>query len=128
MNPADPRFHTMHLIGRLAATPQLIERGDTTVATIRIAVQRPKRNGEPQRADFFDVTAFGAQASNVARYLDTGRLVGISGRLRHQTWEKDGQRRQRVDVVADPYGVEFLDAPRGEDWDEVPADENSMDF
>ena len=119
MKPTHPKFHIMHLIGRLAATPRLIEPGDTTVATIRIAVPRPKRNGGPQRADFFDVTAFGAQASNVARYLDTGRLVGISGRLRHQTWEKDGQRRQRVDVVADPYGVEFLDAPRDEPG-EVP--------
>jgi single-strand DNA-binding protein len=113
-------MNSVHLIGRLAATPQLVERGDTTVATIRVAVQRPKRNGSDRSADFFDVTTFGAQARNVARYLDTGRLVGISGRLRQQTWEQDGQRRQKVDIVAAAYGIQFLDAPRGDDWDEIP--------
>ena len=121
-------MNSVHLIGRLAATPQLVERGDTAVATIRVAVQRPKRNGSDQGADFFDVTTFGPQAHNVARYLDTGRLVGISGRLRHQTWEQDGQRRQKVDIVAATYGIQFLDAPRGDDWDHVPADENTMDW
>jgi len=124
-------MNSVHLIGRLTATPQLVERGDTAVATIRVAVQRPKRNGEDQGADFVDVTAFGAQARNVARYLDTGRLVGISGRLRQQTWEQDGMRRQKVDIVAAPYGIQFLDKPRGDDWDEVPepaGDDDDIPF
>ncbi|MGA2928659.1 MAG: single-stranded DNA-binding protein [Solirubrobacteraceae bacterium] len=84
-------------------------------ATLRVAVQRSKRNGEDQRADFFDVTTFGAQAENVAQYLATGRLVAISGRLRHHTWEHDGQRHQKVDIVTGAYGITFLGGPRSRD-------------
>jgi single-strand DNA-binding protein len=111
-------MNSVNLIARIAATPRLETHGDTTVATLRIAVQRPKRTGREQGADFFDVTTFGAQARNVARYLDTGRLIAVCGRLRHQTWEQDGQRRQKVDIVADPFGITFLDGPR--DDDDIP--------
>jgi single-strand DNA-binding protein len=115
---AHRQFQVINLIARIAATPRLETHGDTTIATLRIAVQRPKRNGKDAGADFFDVTTFGAQARNVARHLDTGRLVAVCGRLRHQTWEQDGQRRQGVDIVADAFGIMFLDGSRSDD-DEV---------
>lgn len=119
-------MNAVHLVSRIATTPTLQVHGDTTIATLRVAVQRPKRNGADQGADFFDVTAFGAQAETAVRYLDVGRRVAISGRLRQQSWEQDGQRRQRVDIVADPYGIQFLDGPRtdGEDIPE-PADDDT---
>ena len=98
-------MNAVHLIARIATSPDLRQHGDTTVATLRVAVQRPKRNGNDQGADFFDVTAFGAQAENAVRYLEVGRRVAISGRLRQQKWEQDGQRRQRLDIVASPYGI-----------------------
>jgi single stranded DNA-binding protein len=118
---ARPQFQVIHLVARIATTPRLEVHGDTKLATLRVAVQRPKRNGEEQAADFFDVTAFGAQAENAVRYLDTGRRVAVTGRLRQQTWQQDGQSRQRVDIVADPYGIQFLDRPRTDDdgWQAV---------
>jgi single-strand DNA-binding protein len=114
-------MNAVHLVARIASTPRLEVHGDTTVATLRVAVQRPRRNGEDQGADFFDVTVFGAAAENAVRYLDTGRRVAITGRLRHQTWQHDGQTRQRVDIVADPYGIQFLDRPRDDSGDERAA-------
>jgi single stranded DNA-binding protein len=104
-------MNAVHLVARIAAPPTREVHGDTTVATIRIGVGRPKCNGQDQGADFFDVITFGAQAENVVRYLDTGRRIAVCGRLRHQTWQHDGQIRQRVDIVADPYGIQFLDGP-----------------
>jgi single-strand DNA-binding protein len=113
-------MNAVQLVARIATSPTLEQHGDTTVATLRIAVQRAKRNGTDQGADFFDVTAFGAQAETAVRYLDVGRRVAISGRLRQQTWQQDGQRRQKVDIVADPYGIQFLDGPRTGDLGDAP--------
>lgn len=81
-------MNAVQLVARIATSPTLEQHGDTTVATLRIAVQRPKRNGTDQGADFFDVTAVGAQAETAVRYLDVGRRVAISGRLRQQTWQQ----------------------------------------
>jgi single-strand DNA-binding protein len=118
-------MNSVHLVARIATAPTLAQHGDTTVAALRVAVQRPKRNGADQGADFFDVTAFGAQAENAVRYLGVGRRVAISGRLRQQSWEQDGQRRQRVDIVADAYGIQFLDGPRAGSGDvPEPADDD----
>jgi single-strand DNA-binding protein len=121
-------MNSVHLVARIATSPTLEQHGDTTVATLRIAVQRPKRNGADQGADFFDVTAFGAQAETAVRYLDVGRRVAISGRLRQQTWQQDGQRRQRVDIVADPYGIQFLDRPREDEPYDVPEPADDVPF
>jgi len=121
-------MNAVHLVARIASTPRLEVHGDTKVATLRVAVQRPRRNGEDQGADFFDVTVFGARAENAVRYLDTGRRVAVTGRLRQQTWQQDGQSRQRVDIVADPYGIQFLDRPRDTDDEQVAAESDDIPF
>ena len=48
-------MNSVNLVAWIATTPKLEVHGDTRVATLRVAVQRPKRNGEDQGADFFDV-------------------------------------------------------------------------
>ncbi len=58
------------------------------------------------RVNFFNVTVWGAQGENVARYLKKGSPVAVDGRLRWEQWEKDGQKRSAVKVVAD--NVQFL--------------------
>src|SRR4051794_9327753 len=75
----------------------------TPVGECRIAVnERVKNSGGEwvERANFFDVVVWGAQAENCAQYLSKGSPVAISGRLRHETWEKDGQSHSRVKVIA----------------------------
>jgi single-strand DNA-binding protein len=122
-------MNAVHLVARIATTPRLEVHGDTKVAILRVAVQRPKRNGVDQGADFFDVTAFGAQAESAVRYLDTGRRVAVTGRLRQQTWQQDGQSRQRVDIVADPYGIQFLERPRtNDDGEQAAAEPDDISF
>jgi single-strand DNA-binding protein len=50
---------------------------------------------------------WGAQGENCARFLSTGRPVGVQGRLEWREWEsQEGQKRQAVDIIAD--SVQFL--------------------
>jgi single-strand DNA-binding protein len=84
-----------------------------SVCSLRIAcnASRLDADGErTERANFFDVSVFGAAADSVARYLTKGSRIGVDGRLEWREWEtSDGQRRQSVGVVADV--VQFLDTP-----------------
>jgi single-strand DNA-binding protein len=58
----------------------------------------------------FDITVFGAQGENCARFLGKGRPLAVDGRLEWREWEdQNGNRRQSVEIVAD--AVQFLGAP-----------------
>ena len=59
------------------------------------------------KPNYFDVTVFGAQAENTARYLSKGRPVAIDGRLDWREWNaQDGTTHQAVQIIADT--VQFL--------------------
>jgi single-strand DNA-binding protein len=56
--------------------------------------------------NFIDCTMFGARAESVARFLGKGAKVAIEGKLRWSQWERDGQRRSKIEVIIDE--IEFL--------------------
>jgi single-strand DNA-binding protein len=93
--------------------------GGSSVANMRIAVNgRIKREGEwIDKANYFDVAVFGAVTSAIGQYLQRGSSVAIDGRLDYREWEKDGDKRSRVVIIAD--SVQFTDGKRQDD-DEGP--------
>ena len=103
-------MNSVQLIGRLTKDPKSHETtGGTSVTTIRLAVSRPKRNGEDQEPVYVDVVAYGALAKPVAEYMTQGRRVAVSGRLEYREWRDDSDGfRSKHEIVAD--NVEFLDA------------------
>ena len=108
------------LTGRLTADPELAQVGENSVANFAIAVHDFK--GGEEYTNFFDLSAWGKLAETVSTYLTKGRWVSIRGKLRHETWEKDGQKRSRVRVLVQdlqmlPVGSK---AERDEVAEEVP--------
>jgi single-strand DNA-binding protein len=104
------------LIGKLTRDPELrtvlTSAGNRSVLTLGLAVRKPIKaedDGAPT-ADFFDVTVWGVEAENCARYLRKGRLAAVSARLEPTAWEgSDGSKRRGMEILAT--GVEFLDRP-----------------
>lgn len=97
------------LIGRLTRDPELrYTQTGKAVATIRIAVDRGGEAG----TDFIDVVVWERQAENAANYLRKGRLVAVQGWLQIREYEKDGQRRERAEIVANQ--LRFLDRSAAE--------------
>ncbi len=90
------------IVGNLTRDPESRTVGETTVCTLGVAVnERVKSGGEwTERASFFDVEVWGAQAEACAKYLSKGRQVAVSGSLRQERWEKDGQKRSKVVIHA----------------------------
>lgn len=56
--------------------------------------------------NFIDCTMFGARASSVSRFLTKGMKVAIEGKLRWSQWERDGQKRSKIEVIVDE--IEFM--------------------
>ena len=103
------------ITGNLTADPELRSTpSGTSVCNLRIACNTRRKDGEEwvDKPNFFNVTVWGAQGENVARYLSKGRPVAIDGRLEWREWEaQDGSKRQAVDIIAD--SVQFLNNGNG---------------
>src|SRR5580765_3865392 len=100
------------LVGNLTRDPELrTTPSGTSVCKLRIAVnERAKDPATGQwgdRANYFDVTVWGAQGESCAQYLAKGRPLAVDGRLQWREWDaQDGTKRQAVEIVAD--SVQFL--------------------
>ena len=68
---------------------------------------------------FVDVTVWGKTAESCAEYLDKGSEVLVEGRLKMEQWEKDGQKRSKIGVVAS--NVQFLGRRKATQQDEQDA-------
>ena len=105
------------ITGNLTTDPELRSLpSGTSVCKLRVACNtRRKDNSTGEWVDkpnYFDVTVWGAQGENCARYLSKGRPVAIDGRLEWREWEQEGHKRQAIDIIAD--AVQFLSSPRDE--------------
>ena len=100
------------ITGNLTTDPELRSLpSGTSVCKLRVACNtRRKDNSTGEWVDkpnYFDVTVWGAQGENCARFLSKGRPVAIDGRLEWREWQgQDGTKRESVEIVAE--SVQFL--------------------
>jgi single-strand DNA-binding protein len=99
------------ITGNLTRDPELKSLpSGTAVCALSVAVNGRRKNGQTgqweEEPNYFDVTVWGAQGENCAKYLTKGRGVAIDGRLQWREWGEEGAKRQAVDIVAE--NVQFL--------------------
>ena len=89
-------MNSVHLIGRLATDVDVKEvNGGSKVSTFILAVDR-----NAEEADFFRIKAWNSQAEAAGAHLGKGRRIAVEGSLRQDVYEKDGEERKAVSVVA----------------------------
>jgi single-strand DNA-binding protein len=100
-------------MGNLTRDPELRSTpSGQQVASFAVATNRTwmDQSGERKEAvEYHEIVAWGKLGELAAQYLAKGRKVMVVGRLQTQSWEKDGVKRQRTEIVASD--VNFLDAP-----------------
>ncbi len=103
-------FNKVLLMGNLTRDPEVrYTPSGMAVADLRLAVNRRYRSADGQEHEetcFVNVTVWGKQGENCGQYLKRGRPVFVEGRLKYDEWEKDGQKFNRLSVVAER--VQFL--------------------
>lgn len=91
--------------GNLTRDPQLrASQSGTSVLSFGMAVN--ERTKQPDgnwgdKANFVDCVVFGNRADALAKFLTKGTKVAIEGRLSYSSWEKDGQKRSKLEVIVD---------------------------
>lgn len=103
-------FNQVILMGNLTRDPELkaIPSGQS-VCSFSLALNRSYKDasGEWKEAtDYVDVTAWGPLGERVAQYCQKGKQVLVNGRIQSRSWEQDGQKRSKVEVLAND--VTFL--------------------
>ena len=109
---AGTNINRVVLTGNLTRDPELrATGGGTSVCSLRLAVNTRRKNNSTgtweEKPNYFDVTVWGAQGENCARFRSKGRPVAVDGRLEWREFhDKQGNQRQAIDIIAD--AVQFL--------------------
>jgi single-strand DNA-binding protein len=100
------------LMGNLTRDPELRQTPNgQNVTSFSLALNRAYKDasGEWQEVtDYVDCVCWGPLAERVAQYLSKGRRCLVQGRLQSRSWEQDGTKRSKVEVLAND--VTFLDS------------------
>jgi single-strand DNA-binding protein len=91
----------------LRSLPSGVQVTSFSIATNR--VYRDQNNERQESTEFHNIVVFGRQAENCAQYLGKGSSALVEGRLQTRSWEQDGQKKYRTEIVAD--NVQF--GPKG---------------
>jgi len=103
------------LYGNLTRDPELkaLPSGQQLVS-FGIATNRTykDKNGQKQEAtEFHNIVAFGRPAEIIAQYMKKGRPLFVEGRIQNRSWESDGQKKYRTEIVVENF--QFGDGGRG---------------
>ena len=75
------------------------------VLSFSVAVNDRRKNNQTGEwedvPNFIDCTMFGSRAQSLAQYLVKGTKVAVEGKLRWSQWERDGQKRSKIEVIVD---------------------------
>ncbi len=103
------------IIGNLTRDPELKSLpSGIHVCSFGIATNRyykDKDGNRQESVEFHNIVVFGRQAETTAQYLKKGSNALIEGRLQTRSWEQDGQKKYRTEIVADR--VQFGDRKAG---------------
>ena len=102
--------------GNLTRDPELRRtQSGMAIMSFGVAVNDRRRNQQTGEwedyANFVDCTMFGNRAESVSNYLMKGTKVAIEGKLRYSSWERDGNKRSKLEVVVDE--LEFMTRQNG---------------
>lgn len=97
--------------GNLTRDPELRRtQSGMAILTFGVAVNDRRRNPQTGEwedyANYIDCTMFGNRAESLSNYLSKGTKVTIEGKLRWSQWERDGQKRSKIEVIVDE--LEFM--------------------
>src|SRR5882757_1125612 len=97
-------LNKVHLLGNLGADPELrVTQGGQAVLKLRLATTESyldKNSARQERTEWHQVTVWGKRGEALAKILNKGSSVFIEGSLRTSSYEKNGEKRYRTDIVA----------------------------
>lgn len=122
-------MNCVQLIGRITVDPDVkVTSGGVSVLSFSLAVNRNYKNKSGEYdTDFFRCVAYRGTADLIGKYAKKGDLLGLTGVLRQNSYEKDGRKYSVVEIYVET--AQFLTAkkkaePAADSFDEVKPLDN----
>lgn len=97
-------FNQVILMGNLTRDPELRQTPNgQSVASFSLALNRSYKGADgnwTEATDYIDIVAWGPLGERVSQYLTKGRPCLVNGRLQSRSWEQEGVKRSKTEVVA----------------------------
>lgn len=94
--------NSVTVVGRLTRDAELRHTsGGMALCRFSIASNYTRKQGDQyvEEVNYFDVVMFGRYAEAIHQYLTKGQQVVVSGEARQNRWEKDGQKRSKIEFI-----------------------------
>ena len=93
------------ICGRLTRDPEAkaLPSGQT-ICNFSLATSSSYKNRDGQNVEtteYHNVVVFGAAGENSARFLLKGAIALVEGKLQTRSWDKDGVKQYRTEILAD---------------------------
>ena len=112
--------------GNLTRDAEIKEtKNGSKVLSFSVAVnERRKTSGGEWEdyANFVDCVVFGKRGESLAKHFKKGAKVTVSGHLRWSQWERDGQKRSKLDVIAEELDFVAVKGNASADDEPLPFD------
>lgn len=100
-------FNKVILMGNLTRDPEVrTTPNGQSVANFSLAVNRTWKGSDgntQESVSYIDCVAWGRTGEVIAQYMQKGRPILVSGRLDQRSWEQDGQKRSKVEVIVEDF-------------------------
>lgn len=100
-------MNSVHLLGNLTRAPQVkFLANEKCLAHFTIAHNRTWKDASGQKQEevsFVDCTAFGKTAELIGQYFEKGQAILVEGRLKQESWEKDGEKRSKLALIVEAF-------------------------
>lgn len=100
-------FNKVILMGNLTRDPETrTTPSGQSVTNFGLAVNRTWKSADgttQESVSYIDCVAWGRTGEVIAQYMQKGRPILVSGRLDQRSWEQDGQKRSKVEVIVEDF-------------------------
>lgn len=108
-------INNVNISGNLTRNSELKQTaGGVSILSFGIAVTDRQKNSKTNEwidyTNFFECILFGARADKLSQYLVKGFKVTLSGKLHYSSWESEGEKKSKVEIIVD--NIDFMAKPK----------------
>lgn len=107
-------YNRVVLMGNLVRNPELRYAPGSNLPVARTAIAVNRRYKDKEEVMFIDLVIFGKQAETLQSYATKGTPVLVEGRLSQNSWEQDGQKRSKHEIIVENFQLVGSRRDRGE--------------
>lgn len=93
--------------GRIVADPQL-KYTPKSMAVIELRIATNHKTKDKEETEYHSVVFFAKTAETLSKWVGKGNRIYVEGRLKTKSWEKDGQKRYKTEIIGSSF--QFIDA------------------